>query len=136
MLYYDIISVREVTDADKTTVSKDFIICDYWYFLYKDLKFQPDHYVASVRIRSFSGPSFPACRLNMERYKISLHIKSKYGKTWTGKTPNMGTFHAVDVCNGYHDVLMMFMNLSDISILNIHGVDYLVLLAESTRVRS
>ena len=124
MLYYDIISVREVTDADKTTVSKDFIICDYWYFLYKGLKFQPDHYVTSVRIRSFSGPSFRACRLNMERYKVSLRIKSKYGKTWTGKTPNMGTFHAVDVCNGYHDVLMMSMNLSDISILKIHSVDY------------
>ena len=29
-----------------------------------------------------------------------------------------------DVCNGCHDVLMMFMNLSDISILNIHGADY------------
>ena len=135
MLYYDIISVREVTDADKTTVSKDFIICDYCYFLYNDLQFQPDHYVASVRIRSFSGPSFPACRLNMERYKISLHIKSKYGKTWTGKTPNMGTFHAVDVCNGYHDVLMMFMNLSDISILNIKGSNYYSIISFISEMR-
>ena len=124
MLYYDIIGVREGIDADKTTVSKDFIICDYWYFLDKGLKFQPDHCVASVRIASFSGPSFPACRLNMDRYKVSLCIKSKYGKTWIGKTLNMGTFHAVGVFNGYHDVLMMSMNLRDISTLNIHGVDY------------
>ena len=29
-----------------------------------------------------------------------------------------------DVCSGYHDVLMMSMNLSNIAILNIHGVDY------------
>ena len=29
-----------------------------------------------------------------------------------------------DVCNGYHDVLMMSMILSDISILNINGANY------------
>ena len=29
-----------------------------------------------------------------------------------------------DVCNGYHDVLKMSMNFSDIAILNISGVDY------------
>ena len=80
MLYYDRIGVREVIDADKTTVSKDFIICHYWYFLDKGLKFQPDHCVESVRIRSFSGPSFPACRLNMERYKVSLRISPNTGK--------------------------------------------------------
>ena len=29
-----------------------------------------------------------------------------------------------DVCDWCHDVLMMFMNLSDIGILNTHSVDY------------
>ena len=29
-----------------------------------------------------------------------------------------------DVCNRYHDVLMISMNLNDIAILNICGVDY------------
>ena len=29
-----------------------------------------------------------------------------------------------DVCDRCHDVLMMFMNLSDIGILNTHSVDY------------
>ena len=29
------------------------------------------HYVKSVRIRSYSGPHFPAFRLNTERYSIS-----------------------------------------------------------------
>ena len=28
------------------------------------------------------------------------------------------------VCNGSHDILMMSMNLSDITILNINGADY------------
>ena len=30
----------------------------------------------------------------------------------------------LDVCNGCHDVLMMCMNLSDITILNIHDTGY------------
>ena len=29
-----------------------------------------------------------------------------------------------DVCNGYHDVLMMSLNFSDIAFLKIHGADY------------
>ena len=29
-----------------------------------------------------------------------------------------------DVCNGCHDVLMMYMDLTDIAILNMHGADY------------
>ena len=46
----------------------------------------------SVRIRSFSGPYFPAFG--------SLLIQSKCRKIRTRKTPNRDTFHAVDlVCN-------------------------------------
>ena len=33
--------------------------------------------VKSVRIRSFSGPQFPAFRLNTEIYEISLRIRPK-----------------------------------------------------------
>ena len=29
-----------------------------------------------------------------------------------------------NVCNGCHDLLMIYMNLSDVSILNIKGADY------------
>ena len=32
-------------------------------------------------------------------------------------------FHP-NVCNGYHDALMMSMNLNDIAILSVHGIDY------------
>ena len=28
------------------------------------------------------------------------------------------------VCNGYHDILMMSVNLNDVAILNIKGADY------------
>ena len=53
------------------------------------------HCVKSVRIWSFSCPYFPAFGLNTERYFVSLHIQSEFGKMWSRKTPNMGPFHAV-----------------------------------------
>ena len=34
------------------------------------------HWVKSVRIRSYSGPYFPALGLNVERYGVSLRIQS------------------------------------------------------------
>ena len=49
----------------------------------------------SVRIRSYSGPHFPAFGRNMERYGVSLGIKSECGKMLTRITPNTDTFHAV-----------------------------------------
>ena len=52
--------------------------------------------VKSVSIRSFSGPYFPAFGLNSERYTITLRIQSECGKTRTRKTPDMGTFHAIN----------------------------------------
>ena len=36
----------------------------------------PMHSVRSVRIRSYSGPYFPAFGLNTERYGVSLRIQS------------------------------------------------------------
>ena len=46
----------------------------------------------SVRIRSFSGPYFPAFGLNTERYSLSLRIQSECGKIRTTKTPNTVQF--------------------------------------------
>ena len=51
----------------------------------------------SIRIRSFSGPYFPAFGLNTKRCGVSLRIQFKCGKIWTRKTPNTDTFHAVVV---------------------------------------
>ena len=53
------------------------------------------HSLKSVRIRRFSGPSFPVFGLNTERYFVFLYIQSAYGKMWTIKTPNMDTFYGV-----------------------------------------
>ena len=41
MLYYDRIDVSEEIDLNKTSASKEFGICHYWYFLNKVFKFQP-----------------------------------------------------------------------------------------------
>ena len=43
---------------------------------------------------------------------------------FTKKFYDKGFKFQLDVCNGCHDVLMMSMNLSDITILNIRGADY------------
>ena len=45
------------------------------------------HFVKIVLIRSFSGPHFPALRLNEAKYGVSLHIQSECGKIRTRKTP-------------------------------------------------
>ena len=39
-----------------------------------------DHCVKGVRIRSYSGPYFPAFGLNKERHSVSLRIQSE--KIW------------------------------------------------------
>ena len=38
-----------------------------------------------------------------------------------------------DGCNICHDVLMMSMNLSNIAILKIHGIDYCCILSEISK---
>ena len=70
MLYYDRIDDFEEIDVNKTSASREWDICRYWYFLNYSFKFQPN------------------------------------------------------VCNRYHDLLMMSVNLSDIVILNNRGADY------------
>ena len=41
MLQYDRIDVSEI-DVNKTSESKEYDICHYWYFLNKGFKFQPN----------------------------------------------------------------------------------------------
>ena len=40
MLYYDRIDVSKGFDINKTSKSKEWDICHYWYFLDKDFNFQ------------------------------------------------------------------------------------------------
>ena len=61
--------------------------------------FLKKHYVKSVRIRSYSGPHFPAFRLNTERCSVSLRVRPECRKIRTRITPNKDTFYAVeDIC--------------------------------------
>ena len=55
------------------------------------------HFVKIVRIRSFSGPYFPAFGLNTKVYSVILIIHSECGKIRSRKTPNTDTFDAVFV---------------------------------------
>ena len=66
-----------------------------WIQLMKWIQLKHCHYVKSVRIRSFTGPYFPAFKLNTERYSVSVRIQSKCGRIRTRKTPNTNTLHAV-----------------------------------------
>ena len=59
---------------------------------YYDKKVSESSCVKSIRIRSYSGPYFPAFGLNTERYSVSLCIKSKCGKMRTRITPNTDIF--------------------------------------------
>ena len=49
----------------------------------------------SVFKRRIFDQYFPACELNMERYKVSIRIQSVCEKIPTRKTPNTDTFYAV-----------------------------------------
>ena len=76
----------------------------------------------SVRIRSYSGPSFPAIGLNAERYGISLRILSKCGKIRTRTTPNTDTFYTVIsreiFVKNYREQLKIFSNLDIKKVIN------------------
>ena len=64
------------------------------------LRITRNHSVKNVRIRSYSGPHFPAFEMNRERYKVygvSLRVQSECGKMWTRITPNKDTFRAVNI---------------------------------------
>ena len=73
------------------------IIIPWYLFIYAWYFLNMYHCVKSVRIQSYSGPYFPAFRLNTERYFVSLRILYEYGKIRTRITPNTDTFHAVYV---------------------------------------
>ena len=55
------------------------------------------HCVKSVRVRSFSGPYFPAFGQNTEKYGVSVRIESEDGKIRFRKTPNTDNFQAVEM---------------------------------------
>ena len=69
------------------------------------------HCVESIRIRSYSGPSFPVFGLNTKRYSVSLRIQSECGKIRTIIGQNTDTFYAV-LITIKTDTIMRFKNSS------------------------
>ena len=66
--------------------------------LVKKNKVKTIHHCAKyVRIRSFSGPHFPAFGLNTKIYRVILRVQDKFGKMRTRKTPNTDTFYAAHI---------------------------------------
>ena len=65
------------------------------------------HGVKRVRIRSYSGPHFPAFGLNTERYGVSLRIQAKWRKIRSAITPNTDTFYVVIICT---ESLLVYKN--------------------------
>ena len=58
-----------------------------------NIYFMDHHCVKCVRVRSFSGPCFPAFGLNTEIQKINILIQSRCGKIRTRKTQNTDASH-------------------------------------------
>ena len=71
---------------------------------------------------SFSGPYFSAFGLN---HSVSLCIQSKCGKIRTRKTPNMDTFHGVEVITVLRTQKCLLRKLSrnHLPFVVKHGVD-------------
>ena len=61
----------------------------------KKYKYPRKHCMKSVRVRSYSGPHFPAFGLNTESDSVSLRIQSECGKIRNRITPNTDTFYVV-----------------------------------------
>ena len=69
MLYYDRIEVLKGIDINKTSASKEYDTCHYWYFLEKEFKFQP--YVCNgchnalmmpIDIANINGADYPCIK--------------------------------------------------------------------------
>ena len=78
-------------------------------------RMSPLHGVKSARIRSYSGPHFPAFGLNTERYCVSLCIQSECGKMRTRITPNMDTFYAALNAN-FIDLVTIIFTIFEITV--------------------
>ena len=72
----------------RSSKSSIFVSNSFCFFI---TSFTHTHCMKSVPIRSYSGPYFPAFRLNTEIYSVSLRIQCKCEKIRTRITPNIDT---------------------------------------------
>ena len=89
------------------------------------------HCVKSVRIRSFSGPYFPAFGLNMDRYRVSLQNSVRMRENTDQDNSEYGHFSRSEMLTGksktpMHSVIWFKIDvklilITDISISTIWG---------------
>ena len=69
-------------------------------------------WVKSAYILCFSGPYFPAFRLNTEIYRVNLRVQYKCWKIQTRKTSNTDTFYAVHyIMKEFVFIIVCFLTL-------------------------
>ena len=76
-------------------------------------------FTASVQIRSFFGPYFPAFELNMQRDGVSLLIQSNAGKYRPEKAPYLHTFHGVFVSEETRKTSLKLLQNTVNSLINV-----------------
>ena len=78
---------------------------------FTESKISKTHCLKIVRIRSYSGPHFPAFGLNTERYRVSLCTQFECGKMRTRITPNTDTSYAVTAIIGTKITLLIVFSV-------------------------
>ena len=94
------------------------------------------HCVKGARVRSYSDPHFPAFRLNMERYGVSLCIQFKCGKMRTKINPDTDTFYSVTISQIPSSCLIVYRGKADVifypSSITISSKDKAILWLDNT----
>ena len=97
MLYYDKIDVSEGMGVNKTSASKECVICHYWYFLNYSFKFQPNvcsrcydllimpMNLSDIAILNIKGPDY-CCIINLISKNEAINLMHKLNVDLTKKT--------------------------------------------------
>ena len=80
MLYFDRIDVSGRVDFNKTSASKEFDICHYWYFLNKGFKLQPNscNRCHDLLMMSMSLSDIAILNIKGSIYRCTISGTSKY----------------------------------------------------------
>ena len=84
-----------------------FLFLKCWFVLVHNLTNTINQCVKSIRIRSYSGPHFPAFGQNTERYSASIRIQSECGRIRTRISPSTNTFYATQTM-----IIQQFLEIS------------------------
>ena len=97
MLYYDKIDVSEGMGVNKTSASKECVICHYWYFLNYSFEFQPNvcsrcydllimsMNLSDIAILNIKGPDY-CCIINLISKNEAINLMHKLNVDLTKKT--------------------------------------------------